>query len=241
MAEILIIRARNLQKHYRIESQTVRALNRVDIDIPKGQFVAITGHSGSGKSTLLYMLSGLDQPSSGQIIVAGSHLDTMRGKALAHFRRHTIGFMFQSFHLIPTLNALENAALPGIFANIPRDARHERAARILSMLGLADRLEHKPAELSGGQQQRVAIARSLFNNPPILMGDEPTGALDSSTGQSIIRLLRGLSTRYNKTVVLVTHDNDIAQQADRIVQLRDGCIISDNLNAAPNIADNLTI
>ncbi|HLY27672.1 MAG TPA: ABC transporter ATP-binding protein [Aggregatilineales bacterium] len=230
MVERFIIRARKIEKVYHIKEDTVHALDGVDIDVRQGQFVAITGQSGSGKSTLLHMLSGLDTPSDGQIMVAGHRLETLGAKELAYFRRYTIGFVFQSFYLIPSMSALENAALPGIFANIPRDERQEHAARLLTMLGLDDRFNHKPTELSGGQQQRVAIARSLFNNPPIIMGDEPTGALDSKTSQSIIGLLHMLSTKYRKTVVLVTHDPEIARTADRILQLKDGRIIADTLN-----------
>jgi ABC-type lipoprotein export system ATPase subunit len=227
MAEKLIIMARRLQKAYHIKEETVRALDGLDVDIPQGQFVTITGQSGSGKSTLLHMLSGLDTPSDGQIMVAGHRLDMLSARELAYFRRFTIGFVFQSFYLVPTMSALDNAALPGVFANIPRDERNEHAANLLTMLGLADRLNHKPTELSGGQQQRVAIARALFNNPPIIMGDEPTGALDSKTSQSIIGLLRVLSSRHRKTVVLVTHDQEIAHTADRVIQLKDGRIIAD--------------
>jgi len=176
------------------------------------------------------MLSGLDKASGGQVVVAGERLNAMTRRELAAFRRQTVGFIFQDFHLIPTLNALENVALSGIFANLPRDYREHRSARLLTALGLADRLAHKPSELSGGQQQRVAIARALFNNPPILMGDEPTGALDSKTAEGIVRLLRNLCSIHKKTIVLVTHDQALAQLSDRIVQLKDGVIIKDTLN-----------
>ena len=225
-----IVRTHDLQKYFRMGDQTIRALDHVDLQIQQGQFIAVTGQSGSGKSTLLYMLSGLDKPSDGEVAVAGMRLDMMTRKELAHFRQQTIGFIFQDFHLIPTMNALENAALPGVFANMQKEVREARAFRLLSMLGLADRLKHKPSELSGGQQQRVAIARALFHNPPILMGDEPTGALDSKTAASIVRLLRNLCLKFLKTVVLVTHDQDIAHESHRIVQLKDGRIISDTLN-----------
>jgi ABC-type lipoprotein export system ATPase subunit len=232
-----MIIAQNLNKQFRLGDQTVQALDRVSLEIPAGQFVAIMGASGSGKSTLLYLLGGLDRPSGGAIEIAGQRLDGMCGDDLAHFRRDTIGFVFQAFHLVPTMTALENVALPGIFANIPREIREERAAKLLTVLGMDERLDHRPNQLSGGQQQRVAIARALFNNPPIIMGDEPTGALDSKTGTTVMKLLRQLCDRSGKTVLVVTHDPGVAAYADRMIHLRDGRITNDELIASTERPD----
>jgi ABC-type lipoprotein export system ATPase subunit len=219
--------AQGLNKSFQLGDQWVNALNDVRLQVAAGQFVAIMGPSGSGKSTLLYLLGGLDRPSDGQILVAGKRLDAMDKDELATFRRNTIGFIFQAFHLVPTMTALENVALPGVFAGLPRDIREQRAARILTTLGMHDRLGHRPSQLSGGQQQRVAIARALFNNPPMIMADEPTGALDSKTGQNVMRMLRWLCTARGKTIILVTHDPGVASYADRLVHLKDGRITED--------------
>jgi ABC-type lipoprotein export system ATPase subunit len=223
----------NLHKSFQLGDQWVHALRGVSLRIPRGQFIGIMGPSGSGKSTLLYMLGGLDRPTDGEILVASERIDGMDGEDLAHFRRDTIGFIFQAFHLVPTLNALENVALPGIFAGMPRDLREKRALRLLEALGMGERVDHRPSQLSGGQQQRVAIARALFNNPPIIMADEPTGALDSKTGQTVMEMLRYLCTRRGKTIIVVTHDSNVASYADRMLHLRDGQIVDDVLQA-PN-------
>jgi ABC-type lipoprotein export system ATPase subunit len=224
-----MIVGRNLQKIFQLGDQWVQALNGVDVNIPEGQFVCIMGPSGSGKSTLLYLLGGLDRPTAGEIFIGGQRIDTMDGEDLARFRRERVGFVFQSFHLVPTLTALENIALPGIFAAMPRDLRERRAMRLLNMLGMIDRMDHRPSQLSGGQQQRVAIARALFNNPPIIMADEPTGALDSKTGQIVMQMLRWLCTHRGKTVMVVTHNAVVATYADRMLNLKDGHIVEDRL------------
>lgn len=222
-----IIVGNKLTKDFQLGDQWVHALREVDLRIPRGQFMAIMGPSGSGKSTLLYMLGGLDRPSSGAILFNGQRIDGMDGEELAQFRRETIGFIFQAFHLVPTLTALENVALPGVFANMPRDQREVRAMRLLQALGMADRMDHRPNQLSGGQQQRVAIARALFNNPPVIMADEPTGALDSKTGQTVMQMLRYFARKRGKTVIVVTHDPNVASYADRMLLLRDGEIVED--------------
>lgn len=224
-----IVQVNGLCKDFQLGDQWVHALKGVDLTIPMGQFVAIMGPSGSGKSTLLYMLGGLDHASEGEIVVAGNPLDKMNGEDLATFRRETIGFIFQAFHLVPTLTALENVALPGVFLGADREMRETRALRILTALGMEDRLEHRPHQLSGGQQQRVAIARALFNDPPIIMADEPTGALDSKTGQTVMRMLRFLCRQQGKTIIVVTHDPNVAGYADRKIGLQDGHIIEDSL------------
>lgn len=224
-----MIATQNLHKHFHLGEQFVGALDGVTIQIPQGQFVAIMGPSGSGKSTLLYLLGGLDRPTDGNIMVAGNRLDSMSGEALARFRSQTIGFIFQAFHLVPTLNALENVALPGIFAGMARETREKRARHLLMALGMGERLDHRPSQLSGGQQQRVAIARALFNDPPIIMGDEPTGALDSKTGKTVMEMLQWLHTREGKTVLIVTHDPGVAAYADRTLHLQDGRIVTDEL------------
>ncbi len=234
-----MIIGQELEKSFRLGDQWVNALAGVDLTIPEGQFVGIMGPSGSGKSTLLYLLGGLDRPTGGAIQIAGQRLDGMSSAELARFRRETIGFIFQAFHLVPTLTSLENVALPGVFAGIPRDAREQRATRLLSMLGMAERMDHRPSQLSGGQQQRVAIARSLFNNPPIIMGDEPTGALDSKTGKTVMELLRWLCTHRGKTVVIVTHDPGVASYADRMIQLKDGRIVGDERQAPRRETDDV--
>ena len=223
--------AQGLDKTFQLGDQWVNALDNVSFQVPAGQFVAIMGPSGSGKSTLLYLLGGLDRPNDGQIMVAGKRLDAMDKDDLAAFRRSTIGFIFQAFHLVPTMTALENVALPGVFAGLPRDVRERRALRILTTLGMGERLGHRPAQLSGGQQQRVAIARALFNNPPLIMADEPTGALDSKTGHTVLRMLRWLCTTKGKTIILVTHDPGVASYADRLVHLMDGRITEDSITS----------
>ena len=222
-----IVQVRGLRKDFQLGDQWVHALKGVDLDIPTGQFIAIMGPSGSGKSTLLYMLGGLDHVSEGEIAVAGNPLASMNGEELAMFRRETIGFIFQAFHLVPTLTALENVALPGVFAGADRDVREERALRILTALGMEERIDHRPNQLSGGQQQRVAIARALFNDPPIIMADEPTGALDSKTGKTVMNMLRFLCRQQGKTIIVVTHDLNVAGYADRMISLHDGNIIED--------------
>ncbi len=222
-----IIQTVDLHKDFQLGDEWVHALNGVDLSIPEGQFTAIMGPSGSGKSTLLYLLGGLDRPSSGQIMIAGQDLDQFNGEELAAFRGVTIGFVFQAFHLIPTMTALENVALPGVFVGVAREAREERAYKLLAALGMEDRLEHRPWQLSGGQQQRVAIARSLFNDPPIIMADEPTGALDSKTGETVLKLLKWLCRKEGKNIIVVTHDSSVANKADRLVRLRDGKIVED--------------
>ena len=223
----LMLQALHLNKVARVGSEEIHILKDITLAVPEGQFVAIMGPSGSGKSTLMYLLGGLDRPTSGQIIVDGQRIDTMTGDDLARFRREVNGFVFQSFYLVPTLTAVENVALPGIFSGQPTAERLRRAARLLRFLKMEQRLHHRPAQLSGGQQQRVAIARALFNDPPIIMADEPTGALDSVTGTIVMRLLRHLSTVHKKTVIVVTHDEQVARFADRLVQLRDGAIVGD--------------
>jgi putative ABC transport system ATP-binding protein len=198
-------------------------LDRVTLDVPTGQFLAVTGPSGSGKSTLLGLIAGLDQPTSGSIRVAGQDVTRLDEDALAQLRRQTIGYVFQAFHLIPTLTALENVAVPLELATVP-DAL-ARARVLLGEIGLADRVDHYPAQLSGGEQQRVALARASANRPALLLADEPTGNLDSATGAEIIALLMGWNRQRGTTLVLVTHDPALACHADRTVELRDGRIV----------------
>jgi putative ABC transport system ATP-binding protein len=226
-----------LNKVFRLGEQHIRPLNDVTLQVERGQFTAVMGPSGSGKSTLLYQLGGLDKPTSGAIVVAGQRLDSMSSEELALFRQRTVGFVFQQFFLVPTMTALENVALPGIFAGVPRDERENRAARILAMLGMGDRLDSRPHQLSGGQMQRVAIGRALFNNPPIIMADEPTGQLDSKTGALVIEMLKALVVKRGKTVLFVTHEQGIAAFADRILHLKDGRIVLDERPAREKLRD----
>ena len=229
-----IIAASNLHKTFEIGDQLVHALDGIDLRIRSGEFVAIMGPSGSGKSTLLYLIGGLDQISDGEMKVAGAALETMDGDELAQFRQDTIGFVFQTFHLVPTMIALDNVALPGVFAGMSRDEREERALELLRLLKMEDRAHHRPTQLSGGQQQRVAIARALFLDPPIILADEPTGALDSKTGQIVMQMLRWLCTVEGKTVIVVTHDPKVAGYAERIIRLEDGRVVEDR-HAVPKV------
>jgi len=212
----------------RFESQKgVVALDNVDLAIPAGQMVSIVGPSGSGKSTLLNLVGGLDRPTSGNIQVGGESLAKLSDDALTLVRRDKIGFIFQFFNLLPTLTCLENVALPLHLRGWPRRKVTDRARELLSLVGLEDRVRHRPDELSGGQRQRVAIARALSIYPPILLADEPTGNLDTRTGQEILALIRDLNTRLKATVVIVTHDAAVAQSCERTVELRDGRISKD--------------
>jgi ABC-type lipoprotein export system ATPase subunit len=229
----MIISAQNVTKEFKqANGQPLRVLQEVSLDVPTGQFVAIMGPSGSGKSTLMYLLGGLDRATSGQIRVAGDDLMQLSSEELAQFRRERVGFVFQGYYLVPTLNVLENVALPGVFMGQPREEREARATKLLERLEMGKRLEHRPHQLSGGQMQRVAIARALFNNPAMIMGDEPTGALDSQTGTIVMRLLRNLCDKQGKTILVVTHDPSVAQYADRIIQLQDGRITASSMKVA---------
>ena len=220
-----MIEIRDLVMRLPSGGRLVTILDGVTLEVPPGQFVAVTGPSGSGKSTLLGLIAGLDQPTAGSVRLCGVELGGLREDALAHLRLAKIGYVFQSFHLIPTLTALENVAVPLELAGAPDPLVRARA--LLADVGLADRVTHYPAQLSGGEQQRVALARAFANEPALLLADEPTGNLDSATGAQIIDLLVARNRRQGATLVLVTHDPDLARHADRIVELRDGRVTAD--------------
>jgi len=213
--------------------RSVDVLADVTLAIPPRQFVAIAGPSGSGKSTLLGLIAGLDRPSAGRIRVAGAEVTALGEDALARFRLDTIGYIFQSFHLIPTLTALENVAVPLELAGEPDAVPRARA--LLGEVGLGDRAEHYPVQLSGGEQQRVAVARAVARRPPVLLADEPTGNLDSATGKQIIELILGLNRTLGSTLVLVTHDPALAAHADRLITLRDGRVVADEASLGPHV------
>lgn len=219
-----LIRAHGLARRYMMGKQEVYALNGVDLQIERGEFVALVGPSGSGKSTLLNMLGGLDRPTGGEIWVDDLELGKASDKRLVHYRRERLGFIFQSFNLLPTRTAVENVEVPLMLAGVRRRDRRERALELLGRVGLGSRAHHRPNELSGGEQQRVAVARALANNPQLLLADEPTGNLDSKTGAEILRLLQDVQQQEGRTMILVTHDNGVARHADRIIHLLDGSI-----------------
>ncbi len=219
------IQLRDLQKRFQIGEVSVHALRGIDLDIDSNSFSLIMGPSGSGKSTLLYLLGGLDRPTSGQVIVAGQEINTLDENALAHFRRHTVGFIFQSYNLIPTMTALENVIFPMRFSRNLNGNRKARALELLERVGLGDHYFHKPTELSGGQQQRVAIARALVNQPALILADEPTGNLDTASGESIMNLLVQLHQQ-GTTIVMVTHDARLTGYATHAVEIIDGHIVA---------------
>ena len=224
-----IIRLEEIYKIYRVGNQEVRALDGVSLSVFKNEYVAIMGPSGSGKSTLMNILGCLDSPSSGHYILNGVDVSEMEDGELADVRNREIGFVFQSFNLLPRYNAIENVALPMVYAGVPAKERMERAAAALESVALSERMDHKPNELSGGQKQRVALARALINNPSIILADEPTGNLDTHTSIEIMRLFDEIHSRGN-TVIVVTHEEDIAAYAHRIIRLRDGKVESDTEN-----------
>jgi putative ABC transport system ATP-binding protein len=209
---------------YRMGTEEIHALDNVDLTIADGEFVAVVGPSGSGKSTLLHVVGGLDTPTGGQVIVDGQDLSQASDRELATFRNKRVGFVFQSFNLQPTYSALENVALPLVFAKVPPKERHARAQKALDAVGLAERLRHKPGQLSGGERQRVAIARAMVTDPAYILADEPTGNLDTATSREIVELLDQLHERQGLTVMLVTHDPEMAALAGRQIALRDGRI-----------------
>ncbi|MBU2590368.1 MAG: ABC transporter ATP-binding protein [Nanoarchaeota archaeon] len=219
-----VIKLKDVWKVYSLEGTQVEALRGIDLDFNKGDFVSIIGPSGSGKSTLMHLIGCLDLPTKGQIFLNNHDIAKMSENRLAQVRGKTIGFVFQAFNLIPTLNAIENVSLPMIFQGIPKDEREDKAIMLLNQVGLGKRMHHKPSELSGGEKQRVAIARALSNDPDIILADEPTGNLDSKTGQTIMDLIVGLHKNYGKTIINVTHDPYIAKFADKIVRIVDGKI-----------------
>src|SRR5918996_37021 len=218
-----LIELRDVAKHYKKGGEIVRAVDGINQEIPTTGMVAIVGPSGSGKSTLLHMIGAMDRPTRGEVRVAGKVLNGLAEKDLTRFRRATVGFVFQTFNLIPNLTALENVSLPMEFNHVPKDERLRRAKSLLERLGLGQRLKHRPSELSGGEMQRVAIARALANDPPLVLADEPTGNLDSETGQTIYELLKEIARE--RTVAVVTHAEALAQMADRVLHIKDGRLV----------------
>jgi putative ABC transport system ATP-binding protein len=222
-----LIEITNITKAYQIGTETVKALDNVSLKIDTGEYVAIIGPSGSGKSTLMNVLGCLDRATSGSYLLNERDVSQLSEQQLARVRNKNIGFVFQQFNLLNRMSALRNVELPADYGGIPHNTRHKRAVSAMEAVGLSNRLHHKPSELSGGQQQRVAIARALVNEPSILLADEPTGALDSKTGREILDLFEQLHKERGITVILVTHDPNIARRADRVVSVRDGHIESD--------------
>jgi putative ABC transport system ATP-binding protein len=230
-----LLELRNIGKKYRIGTEEVNALRVIDLKIEKGEYVALMGPSGSGKSTLMNIIGCLDTPSQGEYFLNGKEVSKMTDDELAGIRNKEIGFIFQTFNLVPRSTALDNVALPLVYAGIKKDERMNRANKALQNVGLGDRTIHKPNELSGGQRQRVAVARALVNNPSIILADEPTGNLDSKTSEEIMQLFNDIHKNGN-TIIVVTHEEDIAQKALRIVRIKDGMIESDK----PNIKNEKT-
>jgi ABC-type lipoprotein export system ATPase subunit len=221
-----LLSARGLKKTYVIGKRALEVLRGVDVEIARGDFVALRGASGTGKSTLLHLIGGLDTPNAGEIFFDGENVSKFSESELTHFRNRRVGFVFQAYHLLPELTALENVCLPARIARIGTGTAAQRAEELLTRVGLKDRLDHNPSELSGGEQQRVAIARALINEPELLLADEPTGNLDSHTGGEIIELLKSLRPEKQMTLVIATHDAKVAASAPRVIELVDGLIAS---------------
>jgi ABC-type lipoprotein export system ATPase subunit len=219
-----LLSARGLAKTYTMGRRTLEVLRGVDLDVARGEFLALRGASGAGKSTLLHLMGGLDSPNAGEILFDGQNLTAFSESQLTHFRNRRVGFVFQTYHLLPELTALENVCLPARVARISADTAEKRGRDLLARVGLQERVEHKPSELSGGEQQRVAIARALVNEPELLLADEPTGNLDSHTGGEIIELLKSLRVEKHMTLAIATHDANVAASAPRVIELVDGQI-----------------
>ena len=220
-----IIKTVDLRKAYRVGNEKVVALGCINLEIEEGQVCCILGTSGSGKSTLLNQLAGLEKPTKGEVIIAGQHLEKMNENQLVKFRREKVGFIFQSFNLLGTMNAIENVALPLTFRGVSKKVREAKAVKMLKLVGLPKHMKHRPNEMSGGQQQRVGVARALVLDPEIIFADEPTGNLDSNTSAEVMRLMRKVVQEQNQTMVMVTHDNHLAGFADRIFHIIDGKIV----------------
>ena len=233
-----LIQIHDLTRRYVMGTETVHALRGVSLTIERGEYLAIMGPSGSGKSTLMNLLGCLDTPTSGYYELNGVNVAQMDDNALAEIRNREIGFVFQSFNLLPRSDSLHNVELPLIYSGIPYSERREKAVQALTNVGLLDRMHHRPNELSGGQRQRVAVARALVNNPSIVLADEPTGNLDSRTGEEILGLFETLSRRGN-TIIVVTHEEDVAQHARRIIRIRDGLVAADEINPNPRAAQRI--
>ena len=220
-----VIEVKNLYKLYRVGDEVVRALDGVEFEIRKGEFCAIVGTSGSGKSTLLNMLAGLEHPTRGEVIISGKHIERMNEEELVKFRREHVGFIFQSFHLLGTMNAIENVALPLSFRGVSRDIRLKKAEKMLDLVKLGKHKKHLPNQMSGGQQQRVGVARALVVDPDIIFADEPTGNLDSHTSEEVMKLMQQIVAQQKMTLVMVTHDAHLATHADRVFHIIDGKIV----------------
>lgn len=221
---IIIIKVEGLRKIYRMGSEKIVALDNINLQIEKEEICCLFGTSGSGKSTLLNMLAGLEKPTRGSIIIKNLNVEKLNEVQLAKFRQRYIGFVFQSYNLIPSLTALENVSMPLMFQGVKKGQREKRAKEMLAAVGLADRMNHKPSEMSGGQQQRVSIARAFINRPQILFADEPTGNLDTATTLEVMDIITNIAKEYNQTLIIVTHDPEIAVYANKVVRMRDGNI-----------------
>ncbi|MBI2817166.1 MAG: ABC transporter ATP-binding protein [Acidobacteria bacterium] len=232
-----LVRTINLSRQYNMGASVIRAVDNVSVEIARGEFVALLGASGSGKSTLLHLLAGLDRPTSGSIEVAGRELGQLSAQELARYRRHTVGMVFQSFNLVPSMTLEENVELPMLFAEVDRQERRTRARQALERVGLAARMRHRPSEISGGEQQRASLARALVNEPVLLLADEPTGNLDSRTGEEIMSLIREFNQTLQMTVLLVTHEAPLADRfARRVLQMGDGKLIAPQVTSVASEA-----
>lgn len=234
----VVIEVKDLYKIFKVGSTKVRALNGVSFKVYEGEFCAIVGTSGSGKSTLLNMLAGLEKPTKGEIIIAGHHIERMNENTLVRFRRENVGFIFQSFNLLGTMNAVENVALPLSFRGMPKEMRMKKAMKMLKLVGLKNHANHKPNQMSGGQQQRVGMARALVVDPKIMFADEPTGNLDSKTSKNMMALMRKVVNEQKKTLVMVTHDDSLAAIADKVIRIVDGKIVKIEDRSTKVVEDN---